>query len=214
MNSISALFLPPMDNYDIQLALEGEDICRLLNLPTHVRRITWVDRDVWSAFPSDDCGFFHEEGLFPAHMKGRLEPKEWRPLMCSRRIYKRIRRDPPLSVFFGMIATLFLVMIVGAGLVSGQFGNTRGSWVILFILLAEVPIFFVVYARGTRRQKLQADLLASRVEGKQEFLSVLRKIQSLGLSDVVKTEGRGLSRYFSSRPSIAERIHNLELFKG
>ena len=85
---------------------------------------------------------------------------------------------------------------------------------LLLILLAEVPIFILVRARGIRRQKLQADLLASRVEGKQEFLAVLKKIQSFGLSDIVKTENRGLKSRISARPSISERIHNLELFKG
>ena len=214
MDSISDLFLPPMDRYDTQLAREGEDICRLLDLPRHVRRIRWLDRIFWKTYPSDGCGFGRIDGYFPARMKGRLEPKEWRPIMCSRRIYSQLQRNPPLSVFFGWIATLFLIMIVGAGFASGQFGSMRGSWVLLLILLVEVPIFVLVRARGTKRQKLQADLLASRVEGKQEFLAVLRKIQSFGPSDVVKTENRGLSSHISTRPKITERINNLELFKG
>lgn len=214
MGRISDLFLPPMDSYDTQLAREGEDICRVLDLPKHVRRIKWLDQILWYTYPSDGCGFGRVDGYFPAHMKGRIEPKEWRPIMCSRRIYSQLHWSPPLSVFFGWLATLFLVTIVGAGFASGVLGTTRGSWVLLSILLAEIPIFVLVRGRGIKRLKLQADLLASRVEGKQEFLSVLRKIQSFGLSDIVKTENRGLTSYVSTRPSIAQRIHNLELFKG
>lgn len=214
MDGISDLFQPPMDNYDTQLTREGEDICRVLDLPTHVRRVQWLDRILWNTYQSDSCGFGRVTGYFPARMKGKIEPQEWRPIMCSRRIYNQLQKNPPLSVIFTSIATLFLVVINGAGIASGQLGNTRGSWVLLSILLVELPIFFLLRARGTKRQKLQADLLASRVEGKQGFLFVLRKIQSLGLRDIVKTESRGLSRYLSTRPSIADRIRNLELFKG
>jgi len=80
-------------------------------------------------------------------------------------------------------------------------------------LVIDGPIFVNGFTQGEKKLKLQADLLAARAEGKEEFLSVLRKIQELGLSDVRKTERRQLSRHFSSKPSLSERIHNLELFK-
>jgi len=42
-----------MDSYDTQLAREGEDICRVLDLPKHVRQVTWMDRILWHTFDSD-----------------------------------------------------------------------------------------------------------------------------------------------------------------
>jgi len=82
----------------------------------------------------------------------------------------------------------------------------------LVMITAGALVLVNSYTQGQKNLKLQADLLAARVEGRQAFLTVLRKIQTFGLTDIVKTERRGFRRHFSSRPSLSERIHNLELF--
>jgi len=186
-----------MDSYDTQLAREGEDICRVLDLPKHVRQITWMDRILWHTFDSDRCSFGRVVGYFPAQMKGRLEPKEWRPIMASSRILRQIHGNPPVRSIFISTLALFILFAGIAGLV---------------IISAAALALVNSYTQGQKTLKLQADLLAARVEGRQEFLSVLRKIQTFVLTDIVKTERRGFRRHFSARPSLSERIHNLELF--
>src|SRR5712664_2061019 len=118
--NISDLFLPPMDSYDTQLAREGEDICRALDLPKHVRRITWMDRVLWHTFDSDRCSFGRVVGYFPAQMKGRLEPKEWRPIMASSRILRQIHGNPPVrSIFISIFAMFILLLGIAAASTSG-----------------------------------------------------------------------------------------------
>ncbi len=107
---------------------------------------------------------------------------------------------------------VFLTLIL-AGLISRFFGTDIGVTIGLLLLVIDGPVFFNGITQGKKTLRLQADLLAARAEGKEEFLSVLRKIRELGLSDVLKTERRRLRRHFSSKPSLSERIHNLELFR-
>jgi hypothetical protein len=208
--TISDLFLPPMDSYDTQLAREGEDICRVLDLPKHVKRITWMDPFLWHTFDSDKCSFGRIVGYFPAQMKGRLEPKEWRPIMASSRFLRQIGANPPVRSFFVTFFAgfIFLVGIAGASVV----GFGWGLAIALLIIAASALALVNSFTQGRKTLRLQADLLAARVEGRQAFLSVLRKIQTFGLTDIVNTEKKRLRRHFSSRPSLSERIHNLELF--
>ncbi len=186
-----------MDSFDTQLAREGEDICRVLDLPKHMRQITWMDRILWHTFDSDRCSFGRVVGYFPAQMKGRLEPKEWRPIMASSRILRQIHGNPPVRSIFISTLALFILFVGIAGASAGVLG-WDGRFALALVIISAL--------------KLQADLLAARVEGRQEFLSVLRKIQTFELTDIVKTERRGFRRHFSGRPSLSERIHNLELF--
>ena len=201
-----------MDSYDTQLAREGEDICRVLDLPKHVRQITWMDRILWHTFDSDRCSFGRVVGYFPAQMKGRLEPKEWRPIMASSRILRQIHGNPPVRSIFISTLALFILFVGIAGASTGVLG-WDGRFALGLVIISAAALALVnSYTQGQKTLKLQADLLAARVEGRQEFLSVLRKIQTFELTDIVKTERRGFRRHFSSRPSLSERIHNLELF--
>ncbi len=143
-------------------------------------------------------------------MKGRLAPNEWRPLIASYKMFRYIRRNVPGRVLI-MIPVTFLTLL-GAGLTSRFLGADFGATFGLLLLVIDGPLYVNLLTQGRKMLKLQADLLAARAEGKEELLSVLRKIQGFGLSDVVETERRQLSRHFSSKPSLSERIHNLELF--
>lgn len=210
MDSISDYFVFPADSYDAELVREGTDICLKLNLPEHVRRIVWLDRVLWHTLHSDECFFHGREALFPSRMKGKLEPREWRPLIASYKMYKFYRRNPPLRIFL-TVPAMFLAFIVTA-LIVRIFATDLGITLVLTLLAIEGPLFVNLETQGTKNKKLQADLLASRAEGKEDFLVVLRKIRELRLSDIAKTERRKLSRHFSSKPSLSERIRNLELF--
>lgn len=210
MDRVSDYFLFPADSYDAELVREGADVCQKLNLPEHVRRIAWLDRALWHNFHSDKCFFHGKEALFPARMKGKLEPREWRPLIASYKLYKFYRRNPPLRIFL-VLPAMFLALTVAAAIVR-IFATDVGITFGLTLLAMEGPLFVNLETQGTKNKKLQADLLASRVEGKEDFLVVLKKIRGLRLSDIAKTERRKLSRHFSSKPSLSERIRNLELF--
>lgn len=210
MGSVSDYFLFPADSYDSELARQGNDVCQKLNLPSNVRRIVWLERILWHTIHSDECFFYSNGALFPARMKGKLEPKEWRSLIASNRMFRYIRTNMSGRELV-ILPAVFLTLILAAA-ISRFFGTDIGSTIGLLILLIDGPVFVNGITQAKKTQRLQADLLAARVEGKQEFLLVLRKIHDLGLSDVIKTEKRKLSRHFSGKPSLAERIHNLELF--
>jgi len=145
-------------------------------------------------------------------MKGRLEPKEWRPIMASSRILRQIHGNPPVRSIFISTLALFILFVGIAGASAGVLG-WDGRFALALVIISAAALALVnSYTQGQKTLKLQADLLAARVEGRQEFLSVLRKIQTFELTDIVKTERRGFRRHFSARPSLSERIHNLELF--
>jgi hypothetical protein len=59
-------------------------------------------------------------------MKGKLEPKEWRPMIASSLIYRKILvRNVPGSILVTALVT-FVILIVGAGVMSAIFGNRVG----------------------------------------------------------------------------------------
>ena len=79
----------------------------------------------------------------------------------------------------------------------------------LYIVLVIAPFLTNRATQGRKNQRLQADLEAARIFGRQELLSTLRKIDGMGIPDVIQTENRRFSRHFSSKPSVAERIANV-----
>jgi len=198
-----------IDGYDSQLLKEVQDLCKFLNLKTRIRRLSWFDRVTGSKVNSDDCRYGLDLAVFPDRMKGRLEPKEWRPLVASSLIYRKIlvRRLGDRVVVMALAAFAFLT--VGAAVVLAIFGSSSE----LPFLISALPLagLFVVnrFTHGSKKLRLPGDLEAANVVGSEELLSVLRKIDSLGIKDVKDTERRGLSRHFSGKPSVAERIANL-----
>jgi len=113
----------------------------------------------------------------------------------------------PLRSVFVSFLTLFLFVsaIVGFFIITSFTGFAIDSLVVMIDCLA----FVYSFQWGRKKLGLQADRLAVQVVGKQEFLAVLRKIESFGLNDVVRTERQGFRRHFSRRPSVSERIANL-----
>jgi len=203
-----------MDSYDSQVIQEAQDLCMVLNLKTQIKQLHWVDRVTRSWVNSDDCRFALGLAAFPDRMKGRLEPKEWRPLIASSLIHRKIlARNPPGSYLVTMVA-MFVSLIVGAGILLAIFGNGAGGLPFFLYTVLVVPLILANgVTRAAKKRRLQADLEVSRLFGKEELLSVLRRIDEMGLPDVIETEKRGFSRHFSGKPSVAERIANLSLAK-
>jgi hypothetical protein len=203
-----------LDLYDSQLIEEEQNLCKVLNLTTKTRRLIWRDRVPWSKIKSDDCHLGHGVAVFPDRMKGRLEPKEWRPLMASHLIYRNILvRNPPSSLLVTMLATAIL-MTVGGGIMAVIFGNSLDLPFFLYTILVVGPFVVSRITQASKKQRLQADVIAAKSLGKDEFLLVLRKIEGMALPDIIETEKRGFSRHFSGKPSVAERIANLSSTTG
>src|SRR5262245_15586074 len=123
MDSVSDLFLVASDAYDSEIIREGNDVCQRLDLPVHVRRIYWADGILWHTFHSDECFFHGKRGLFPARMKGRLEPREWRPIIASSRIFRQYGANPPLRDFLVGMLSLFVLLTIVAEVSAGSFGG-------------------------------------------------------------------------------------------
>ncbi len=98
---------------------------------------------------------------------------------------------------------------------SAIFGSSAGGLpFFLYVVFVGGPFFVNRITQGAKNQRLQAELEAARIFGKEELLSTLRKIDGMGMPDVIETENRGLTRHFSSKPSLAERITNLSLWQS
>src|SRR5207245_11123656 len=125
----------------------------------------------------------------PERMKGRLEPKEWRPLIASTLIHRKIlARNQPGSILVSMLA-LFVVMIVGAGLLLAIFGNGAGGLpFFLYTVLVGGPVLVNGVTQGAKKHRLQADLDVARIFGNEDLLLVLRKIAGMGMQDDVETQ--------------------------
>jgi hypothetical protein len=208
-DSRDMLDLSKSDPYDSLLIEEAQDLCRTFNLTTKVRRLFWLDRMLWSKINSDECRFGADGVFCPDRMKGRLEPEEWKPIMASSLVFKKILvKNMPASYLIAL-PVLITVTLIGAG-ISTLLGNSENLFFLFFVLLVDGPILINAIARATKKRRLEADVVIARVLGRDQFLNVLSKIEGFGLDDVVKrTEKRGIGRHFSGKPSVPERIANL-----
>jgi len=203
---MSAVSTQQWDDYDREIVKAGQEVCQQLSIRFKLSRVSWRK---WSPFlrvASDDCIFTGGRLVLPWWMRGRLKPSEWRPLMASSLIYnRRLVWTMPADLGFAIIMLVVLV-ILGAALVFSVFG-TLGFWVYLLLLFG--PFLEQRFSQVRRNLKLKGDEEASKLVGIGPFLAVLEKIESLGMEDVERAKRRRLSRYFSSKPSITERILNL-----
>jgi Zn-dependent protease with chaperone function len=139
-------------------------------------------------------------------MRGRLRPSEWRPLMASSLIYNK-------RLFWTMtedtaITVIMLVILVIGGI--GLFFEILGTpGVLLYLILLFGPFLQYRFSQEKRKLKLKADIEASKPLGSDAYSAVLEKIDALRISDMERRKKRKLSRYFSSSPSLTERIQNL-----
>ena len=144
---------------------------------------------------------------FPKQMRGRLDAKDWRPMIASSLIYRKIlSREFPLGLL-PLIGGTFLILVLGGAILIDLFGTNTMSTLVPF--LAACPFVLNRLTRIRRGQRFRADVEVTKLVGKDSLLSVLHRIDEMGLDDVKERENRGFSRYFSGKPSVAERISNL-----
>jgi hypothetical protein len=199
-----------MEDYDNQVVQQAQDLCKVLNLVYQAKRILWTDPFFSrKKIGSDECRFGLDVVAFPGWMRKRLEPTEWKPLIASSFIFRKLLAPQmPWGVALTAFVT-FWIMVIGGGVFAALFGSNAGTPFLICTLFVAVPFAANGITQARKKQSLKADFLSTKVVEKEVFLSVLRKIDGMGLEDVIQMENRGLSRHFSSKPSVAERISNL-----
>jgi membrane protein CcdC involved in cytochrome C biogenesis len=163
---------------------------------------------------SDECVVAQNAIVLARRMQGKLEAKEWKPIIISSfilsfRLENGVRKKnfvrlilPPLALFLGVLAF------------SAQFFRYavfRGPmWLAFLLLLSLLALMLVptsLWGTYYPEAKLRADRTAAALVGNQVFLDLLRKIDLMAFKDVEKAKGRHIG---SARLGIDRRIANLE----
>jgi len=192
--------------YDAQIVKVGKEVCQLLGVKSKLSRVSWRK---WSPFvrvSSDDCIFAGGVLALAWWMRGRLTPSEWRPLMASSLIYnKRLF----WTMTEDMAITMIMMVILGIGGIGLFFEILGTAGVLLYLILLFGPFLQYRFSQEKGKLKLKADVEAAKLLGTDAHLAVLEKIDSLRIDDMELRKKRRLSRYFSSSPSLTERIQNI-----
>jgi Zn-dependent protease with chaperone function len=148
-------------------------------------------------------------------MKGKLDPEEWEPLICSSLIfYERFRWRryierliallPFLASFAFAIVSWIMYRFLGYPLPPLQVSA------ISLVALLISPFFPGLYSirHLDRRLVLRADRRTAMVLGKERLLQVLEKVEAMRKADL--SQGREDEwRDFMFVPKATERIKNL-----
>ena len=180
----------------------------------NVREVRWSNMVPLgrSAVPisSDWCFFFRHAIVMPARMMGKLTPEEWRPLIASSILFqKQLRRSADRRQALYTLLPTFLLILSSITVVA----ILMIYWASLVVLLLTFPLLVVGNRRSRpylKKAMLEADTKASALTGKESFLEVLRKIDTMrqGDAEMSKTEER--SRRRLALPSLVERVDNLQ----
>jgi hypothetical protein len=192
--------------YDQDIVRAGHEVLQQLGMTFKLSRISWTK---WSPFlrvSSDECIFTGGALVLPFWMRGKLKPPEWTPLMASSLIYNR---RLVWTMSDDAVITFLLVVALGIGGSAFVFATLGGPALLVYLALLFGPFLQHRFSQVRRKLKLRADVEASRLVGASSFLTILEKINSLDMEDVERVKRRRFARYFSSKPSITERILNL-----
>lgn len=164
--------------------------------------------------PSDECGIIVKMLIFPERMRNLLNSEDWEPIIASSLVYhrkliatrfKHLMRRWIIGVVLplSLLTTLLTAFFAPRLLISIPV-------VILVIAILVAVLANYLSAPYTKRMKLLADKIASEKVGRDNFLQVLRKIDSCGMEDLTKlSERRGMRARFTGKPTVGERIKNL-----
>jgi len=150
-------------------------------------------------------------------MKGKLDPGEWEPLICSSIIfYERFRwrryveRSLALLPFFASFT-----FAVGSWITYRFLGYPLPPWqasAALFVVFLVSPFFPGLYLirHFDRRLVLAADRKTALILGKGRLLQVLQKVEAMKQADLVQGEdGQNEWRDFMFVPKATERVKHL-----
>lgn len=122
-------------------------------------------------------------------------------LIYNKRLFWTMTEDTAVT-----LVMMVILSIGGGGLIFKILGP---PWVLLYLVFLFGPFLQYRFSQEKRKLKLKADAESSKLVGTDTFLAVLEKIDAIRMKDVERAKKRKLSRYFSSKPDIAERILNL-----
>ena len=137
-----------------------------------------MDRDQWARMNATSE---KNAVVLPMHMRDKLEPEEWRPIMASGLILNlRLRPGIRRKIQNRLIIPPLMILIVAIFFfVQGPFdstGNFLGPrWVLpllSFSLGAAVFLPRIFFGRYYRQAKLIADRDAAEIVGTQAFLGL------------------------------------------
>ena len=205
------------------LRLTGE-LCHQLNTPKLVpRKVFWKDMvqvpiaetSARIEMPSDLVSTGGGNIVLPKRMQGVLTIEEWRPIIASSLIFMRWIRPKMvrtlelsvLGVLGYAIATFLLLQRFGYGIYSFQ-GLALHPAVLLLLGAALFVITGRYFSPEARQELLRADKKAAELYGRDEFVRVLQKIDTMGFADVEKLEKKK-KRSMYDKPSVVERLENL-----
>ncbi len=150
-------------------------------------------------------------------MTGILTTEEWKPLIAStlvfsRKLKPRLRRKALTNVALPVISIMAAEVVALIFIPNQAF---RDSPLAIGFLIPSLALLFVGlknYYPKVKSARLLADVEVTNLVRRDDFLAVLRKIDSLGMKDVEKwkKETRGFASSFADHPSITERIENLK----
>ncbi len=191
------------------------NLVQQLGIPKlNIKEVSWTNiipagRGV-QTIPLDWCFFFRRHAIvMPARMMGKLTAEEWRPLIASSIVFeKKLRRSTDWRWWLHVLLPIFLVL---AGSVA-TFAILKISWISLTLLLLVIPVVILGnrhYRAYLKKARLEADTDASTLAGKESFLEVLRKIQTMCLGDVEMSNADVRILWPLALPTITERIDNL-----
>lgn len=198
----------PEDAKILQMTVE---LSHQLGIPTNLATISWADRIGLMKLPFGRALFTFGEMILPKTLMGKLGPEEWRPLIASSLIFHRkLRRKSELGFVVRMVLPIAPVMVMMLT-VFPALGEHPPPFLIvgfigglLSVYLALVALAWSSSWKHMKRMALKADSQAIEYVGREVFLEVLRKLESLGL------EEKGFRARLQPRPTIRERIQSLE----
>lgn len=213
----------PQTVEDQNILAIARELCEQLRIaqfkPESLSWVTWLFTYRQKMFlPSDQCVFTGGEMTLQKMMKGRLAPEEWRPLIASSLIYE-FSPDVPRKLYFARaarIAPAFFLALAPLFLIRLSLPSVRvPAWAgigYFFAVMFTYSTLFWDVARLRKKLRLKADRNAARLVGREFFLGVLRKVDTMGLIDVVERKGEklGWTLQRTPYPSIIQRIDNLQ----
>ena len=198
----------PRHPEDQEILDDARDFCRQQGIYWKgLIGLTWTDRIEFYRTPPDHVLIFHDELILPKHFMGKLTAEEWRPLVASALIHRKILKKKFLRGIMRTLVPALLAMFLGTYVVEHVFSDSSlTSLIAINVSFFGVGIGLVVLAlvrqfRLLKRYYLEADEEAGKLLGVDPFLRVLEKMNSIGIP---RTQpGR-------DQPNLQERIRNLQ----
>ncbi|TMI23873.1 hypothetical protein E6H19_06780 [Candidatus Bathyarchaeota archaeon] len=200
----NAEFLSMLRDLCYELGVEGYN-------PSTVRLVNPT-----RAIPSDQPLVFPDGLVLPTTLVGKLVPSEWKPLIASALIFRRMARDKRLRrsafeiVKFYLLGLLLLpVFFVLSFLPVVLFNFPLSTGVVVGIPTYFGVVFVLNRIRSVgrwRKIRLKADQQTAALVGKEAFLQALERIDGMHLEDVERVKHRGFIEHFFYTPSIIDRM--------